>query len=69
MNILVTGAAGFVGSHVVDIFLRRGDQVVGLDNLDDYYDPARKRANVAELQMASDRLSPPDQSATDNPPP
>ena len=69
MNILVTGAAGFIASHVVDIFLRRGDQVVGLDNLDDYYDPARKRANVAELQMASDRLSPPDQSAADNPPP
>jgi UDP-glucuronate 4-epimerase len=49
MNILVTGAAGFIGSHVADALLARGDTVVGLDNLNDYYDPARKRANVALL--------------------
>lgn len=69
MNILVTGAAGFVGSHVVDALLRRGDRVVGMDNLNDYYDPARKRANVAELQMVDARLSLPGVSTADNPPP
>lgn len=47
MNILVTGAAGFIGSHLAEALLRRGDQVVGLDNFNDYYDPARKRANLA----------------------
>ena len=69
MNILVTGAAGFVGSHVVDALLRRGDRVVGLDNLNDYYNPARKRANVAELQMVEARLRLPGVSTADNPPP
>jgi UDP-glucuronate 4-epimerase len=49
MNILVTGAAGFIGSHVAEALLARGDGVVGLDNFNDYYDPARKRANVALL--------------------
>ena len=52
MNILVTGAAGFIGSHVVEALLARGDTVAGLDNFDDYYDPARKRANVASLTSA-----------------
>ena len=46
MNVLVTGAAGFIGSHVAEALLRRGDAVVGLDNFNDYYDPARKWANV-----------------------
>jgi UDP-glucuronate 4-epimerase len=49
MNILVTGAAGFIGSHVAEALLARGDTVTGLDNFNDYYDPARKRANVALL--------------------
>jgi UDP-glucuronate 4-epimerase len=49
MNILVTGVAGFIGSHVAEALLARGDTVIGLDNFNDYYDPARKRANVALL--------------------
>jgi UDP-glucuronate 4-epimerase len=49
MNILVTGAAGFIGSHVAEALLARGETVAGLDNFSDHYDPARKRANVALL--------------------
>ncbi len=49
MSILVTGAAGFIGSHVTQTLLARGERVVGLDNLNDYYSPARKRANLAEI--------------------
>lgn len=51
-RILLTGTAGFIGSHATDALLARGDHVVGLDNLNSYYDPARKRANVAEVQAA-----------------
>lgn len=49
MRVLVTGAAGFIGSHVAEALLARGDTVAGLDNFNDYYNPARKRANVAPL--------------------
>jgi UDP-glucuronate 4-epimerase len=49
MNILVTGAAGFIGSHVAEALVARGDTVAGIDNFNDYYDPARKRANVSAL--------------------
>jgi UDP-glucuronate 4-epimerase len=52
-TILVTGAAGFIGSHTAETLLARGDRVVGIDNLNDYYDPARKRANVAEVKSAA----------------
>ena len=47
--VLVTGAAGFIGSHTSQALLQRGDHVVGLDNLNDYYSPARKRMNLAEV--------------------
>ena len=49
MKILVTGAAGFIGFHVATSLLRRGDQVVGLDNLNSYYDPGLKEARLAHL--------------------
>lgn len=49
MKILVTGAAGFIGMHVAQILLARGDQVVGLDNLNDYYDPKLKQDRLARL--------------------
>jgi UDP-glucuronate 4-epimerase len=49
-SILVTGAAGFIGSHTAAALAARGDAVVGLDNLNSYYDPARKRANLVEVE-------------------
>jgi UDP-glucuronate 4-epimerase len=50
MKILVTGAAGFIGMHASQRLLARGDEVVGLDNLNDYYDPALKEARLARLR-------------------
>lgn len=49
MKVLVTGAAGFIGSHLAEKLAKRGDDVVGLDNFNDYYDPARKRDNEKRL--------------------
>ena len=49
MKVLVTGGAGFIGSHVVEALLARGDEVICLDNFNDYYDPAYKRRNVASV--------------------
>jgi UDP-glucuronate 4-epimerase len=49
LSILVTGAAGFIGSHVCLHLLQRGDEVIGVDNLNAYYDPALKRARLAWL--------------------
>jgi len=50
MKVLVTGAAGFIGSHVSHILLDRGDTVVGLDNINDYYDVNLKLARLARLE-------------------
>src|SRR3954464_1245186 len=49
MKVLVTGAAGFIGSHVTLRLLARGDEVIGIDDLNDYYDPALKRARLARF--------------------
>jgi UDP-glucuronate 4-epimerase len=49
MKILVTGAAGFIGMHTSERLLARGDEVLGLDNLNDYYDPTLKEARLARL--------------------
>lgn len=49
MTILVTGAAGFIGSNLTETLLKQGEMVVALDNFNDYYDPQRKRANVAAM--------------------
>jgi UDP-glucuronate 4-epimerase len=48
-SVLVTGAAGFIGAHVCRALLARGERVVGLDNLNPYYDPALKQARLAAL--------------------
>ena len=50
MKILVTGAAGFIGFHTAKVLLARGDQVVGLDNLNAYYDVNLKNARVDLLR-------------------
>jgi UDP-glucuronate 4-epimerase len=49
LKVLVTGAAGFIGSHVSARLLARGDQVIGVDNLSDYYDPRLKEARLAHF--------------------
>ncbi len=50
MTVLVTGVAGFVGLHVARALLARGETVLGVDSLNAYYDPALKRARLAELE-------------------
>ena len=50
MTVVVTGAAGFVGFHVAQALLARGEQVVGVDNLNTYYDPALKHGRLALLE-------------------
>ncbi|MGZ9006540.1 MAG: NAD-dependent epimerase/dehydratase family protein, partial [Burkholderiales bacterium] len=49
MTVLITGAAGFIGSHVAKILLERGEEVVGMDNLNPYYDPKLKEARLSRL--------------------
>jgi UDP-glucuronate 4-epimerase len=48
-SVLVTGAAGFIGSHLCEALVARGERVIGMDNFDPFYDPALKRENIADL--------------------
>jgi UDP-glucuronate 4-epimerase len=54
MAVLVTGAAGFIGAATTRALLERGDQVVGIDNLNDYYDPSLKKARLENLARRFD---------------
>jgi len=56
VKVIVTGVAGFIGSHLVDRLLARGARVVGVDGFDDFYDPAVKRANL-EAALADARFT------------
>lgn len=56
MTVLVTGAAGFIGSHTAEAFANAGHSVLGVDNLSGYYDPAQKRRNVAAVESAGVRF-------------
>tara|TARA_B100001250_G_C19744152_1_gene764457 strand:+ start:93 stop:1037 length:945 start_codon:yes stop_codon:yes gene_type:complete len=53
MKILVTGCAGFIGSHTCEYLLRRGDSVLGIDNINDYYDVRLKQRNIQLLEKYS----------------
>jgi UDP-glucuronate 4-epimerase len=53
MKVLVTGAAGFIGFHVSQYLCKRGDEVVGIDNLNDYYEVALKEARLSQLKPLS----------------
>ena len=53
MRVLVTGAAGFIGYHVCTRLLARGDDVVGIDNMNDYYDVRIKEARLANLESSA----------------
>ena len=55
-TVLVTGAAGFIGMHLSLRLLAEGHRVVGIDNLNTYYDPALKQARLARLQALSPGL-------------
>lgn len=48
-RVLITGAAGFIGSHVVEALVRRGEEVIGIDNFDPFYPRAMKEGNLAEM--------------------
>ncbi len=54
MTVLVTGAAGFVGSHLAERLVEDGVSVRGIDRMADFYDPARKRENIADLLLGAD---------------
>jgi nucleoside-diphosphate-sugar epimerase len=51
-KIIVTGAAGFIGSHLVETLVQQGEEVVGIDEFNDYYNPWLKRKNIAHLHQS-----------------
>lgn len=51
-KIIVTGAAGFIGSNLVEALLQQGKEVIGIDEFNDYYDPTLKHKNIAHLQSS-----------------
>ena len=55
MKIIVTGAAGFIGFHICKRLIQDGNQVIGLDNLNDYYDPKLKKSRINELINISEK--------------
>src|SRR3546814_11077562 len=57
MAVLVTGVAGFIGAAVAERLLARGEAVIGIDDFNDYYDPAVKRARIARVVAQGGDLS------------
>ena len=53
LPIIVTGAAGFIGYHVAIALMARGEQVIGIDNLNDYYDPQLKYDRLSSIQKTN----------------
>ena len=56
-SFLVTGAAGFIGAEIVKRLLRNGEEVIGIDNLNTYYDPALKRSRLKEINIINQEFS------------
>ena len=57
MKILVTGAAGFIGSNLCKVLLNRNDEVIGIDNLNDYYDVSLKKYRLDEIERLTKKVS------------
>jgi len=50
MKVLITGTAGFIGNKLAQRLLDRGDEIIGIDNVNDYYDPTLKEARLAKIK-------------------
>jgi len=56
MKVLVTGAAGFIGHHLSKLLIKEGYQVIGIDNINDYYDPNLKLARLEDMNVSTDHI-------------